>query len=192
MTLQLLVGFCFFIIGIAYASFAEWALHRYVMHKPVKIMGFVFDYPFETHACVHHNRFKADESYEIGNHEEDVRRMNSQTIPMAWWNGPVIIAIATSPFFLTWLIGFSWIPIIAVGLSITLYYATYEYTHWCMHDPKNRWFESSKLYKWINKHHRLHHAYMGKNFNVVLPLADLCLGTLVLEVREKKPELVNH
>ncbi|HSH95410.1 MAG TPA: hypothetical protein VK968_14800, partial [Roseimicrobium sp.] len=27
--------------------------------------------------------------------------------------------------------------------------------------------------------HLLHHRYMHKNFNVVLPLADFCLGTLI-------------
>ena len=32
----------------------------------------------------------------------------------------------------------------------------------------------------LNGHHLLHHRYMRKNFNVVLPLADLCLGTLLL------------
>ena len=32
----------------------------------------------------------------------------------------------------------------------------------------------------LNGHHLLHHRYMNKNFNVVLPLADLCLGTLLL------------
>ncbi|HEY4983684.1 MAG TPA: hypothetical protein VIJ24_01335, partial [Verrucomicrobiae bacterium] len=29
-------------------------------------------------------------------------------------------------------------------------------------------------------HHLLHHRYMNKNFNVVLPLADSILGTLLL------------
>jgi hypothetical protein len=32
----------------------------------------------------------------------------------------------------------------------------------------------------LNGHHLLRHRYMGKNFNVVLPLADLLLGTLPL------------
>ncbi len=172
---------CFFIIGIAYASFVEWALHKYVMHKPVKIIGFTFDYPFQAHACVHHNKFKADQSYELQNHPKEVRIPDKRTIPMAWWNGPVLVFIASSPFILFWLSGLTWIPFVGIGLSVGVYYGTYEYIHWCMHLPKNRWFERTAIYKWINEHHRLHHAHMGKNFNVVLPLADFSLGTLILE-----------
>ena len=31
----------------------------------------------------------------------------------------------------------------------------------------------------------LHHRYMHKNFNVVLPLADFCLGTLMLRAKTR-------
>ena len=60
------------------------------------------------------------------------------------------------------------------------YYATYEYLHWCMHKPKHRVVERSGIFFLLNGHHLLHHRYMNKNFNVVLPLADLCLGTLIV------------
>jgi sterol desaturase/sphingolipid hydroxylase (fatty acid hydroxylase superfamily) len=40
--------------------------------------------------------------------------------------------------------------------------------------------ERSGIFFRLNGHHLLHHRYMGKNFNVVLPLADLCLRTLLL------------
>ncbi|MGH7993446.1 MAG: fatty acid hydroxylase, partial [Limisphaerales bacterium] len=56
----------------------------------------------------------------------------------------------------------------------------YEYMHWCMHLPKKRYVEHSGIFFRLNGHHLLHHRYMHKNFNVVLPLADLCLGTLLL------------
>jgi sterol desaturase/sphingolipid hydroxylase (fatty acid hydroxylase superfamily) len=49
-----------------------------------------------------------------------------------------------------------------------------------MHLPKKRHVERSGIFFRLNGHHLLHHRYMGKNFNVVLPLADLCLGTLLL------------
>jgi sterol desaturase/sphingolipid hydroxylase (fatty acid hydroxylase superfamily) len=52
--------------------------------------------------------------------------------------------------------------------------------HWCMHLPRKRHVERSGVFFRLNGHHLLHHRYMGKNFNVVLPLADLCLGTLLL------------
>ncbi len=66
---------------------------------------------------------------------------------------------------------------------MALYYATYEYIHWCMHIPRQRNIERSGIFFRLNGHHLLHHRYMGKNFNVVLPLADTILGTLLLRSR---------
>ena len=40
--------------------------------------------------------------------------------------------------------------------------------------------ERAILKRVLNGHHLLHHRYMHKNFNVVLPLADFFLGTLLL------------
>ena len=62
-------------------------------------------------------------------------------------------------------------------IAITGYYGTYEYIHWCMHLPKQRRVEKPWVFRRLNGHHLLHHRYMHKNFNVVFPLADYCLGT---------------
>src|SRR4029079_15418204 len=102
------------------------------------------------------------------------------TVPMAWWNGPVLIVVSQLPFAII-----SWITnnIFLVSgsfLAACLYYAAYEYLHWCMHVPRKRNVERSGIFFRLNGHHLLHHRYMNKNFNVVLPLADLLLGTLLL------------
>ncbi len=39
------------------------------------------------------------------------------------------------------------------------------------------------IFQRLNGHHLLHHRYMHKNFNVVFPLADLVLGTLMLRAK---------
>jgi sterol desaturase/sphingolipid hydroxylase (fatty acid hydroxylase superfamily) len=49
-----------------------------------------------------------------------------------------------------------------------------------MHLPRKRHVERSGIFFRLNGHHLLHHRYMNRNFNVVLPLADLCFGTLLL------------
>src|SRR5262249_4092649 len=67
-----------------------------------------------------------------------------------------------------------------VGATIYVYYLCYEGFHYLMHNPRFPWVENAGWFKFIKKHHQLHHIYMGKNFNVVLPLADLLLGTFVL------------
>ncbi len=153
---------------IVFASFFEWTLHRFVMHKNLKW----FSYPFDTHARVHHHVFKADHTY----HLQD--KKDAEEIPMAWWNGPALILICCLAFVPVAAVT-SWWWLLGSAIGAGSYYAVYEYIHWCMHLPKERVVERSGIYFRLNGHHLLHHRYMHKNFNVVLPLADLCLGTLV-------------
>ncbi len=158
-----------FIIGTVLASLFEWVLHKYVMHRPVG----KFDYPFRAHAVVHHQTFKADHTYHLV-HEKD-----KETIPMAWWNGPVLVLLSTIPVLPFALLFGQWAVLAGGAIATACYYITYEYIHWCMHLPKKRNIERSGIFFRLNGHHLLHHRYMHKNFNVVLPLADLMLGTLL-------------
>ena len=164
--------------GVILASFFEWSLHRFVMHRPVP----GFEYPFRAHAVIHHHVFKADHTYHLI-HEPD-----KKTIPMAWWNGPAIVVGSMLPVLvLAWLTG-RWDAAVGAFLAFSAYYGAYEYIHWCMHLPKARRVERSWTFYRLNGHHLLHHRYMQKNFNVVLPLADLCLGTLLLRSKIKFPQ----
>lgn len=164
--------------GAFSASFFEWALHRYVMHRP--FWGFV--YPFRAHALVHHQTFRADHPYHL------IKDADKETIPMAWWNGPVIILIGLLPVSaIAWAIG-HWPLVLGAAVVFSLYYGAYEYIHWCMHLPKARRIEYSWPFRRLNGHHLLHHRYMHKNFNVVFPLADLCLGTLMLRSKIHFPQ----
>lgn len=161
------------LVGIAFASFFEWVLHKYVMHRPVG----KFRYAFQAHAVVHHQVFKADTTYHL--HDEK----DKETIPMAWWNGAVLIMIGAIPFALISLLIGNWGLTLGGVLAFTSYYCFYEYIHWCMHLPKARRVEKPLWFRKLNGHHLLHHRYMHKNFNVVLPLADFLLGTLILRAK---------
>ena len=157
-------------LAVVYASFFEWLLHRFVMHRPLGR----FVYAFRTHTLTHHRIFKADHSYHL--HDPG----DAHTIPMAWWNGPVLIVFMLLPFIgAGWALGSSAMTWGAL-LAFSAYYSVYETLHWCMHEPGERSVERTGLFFRLNGHHLLHHRYMRKNFNVVLPLADLCLGTLLL------------
>src|ERR1041385_4223173 len=158
------------LVAVVYASVFEWILHRYIMHRPV----WKFRYPYQAHALTHHRIFRADHTYHL------IHPQDAHTIPMAWWNGPVLIAVGIQPFIaVSWLSG-HWGLLVGAGLVCAGYYGAYEYLHWCMHLPRKRSVERSGIFFRLNGHHLLHHRYMGKNFNVVLPLADLCFGTLLL------------
>jgi hypothetical protein len=167
-----------FIAGFLFASFFEWTLHRFVMHKPVP----GFEYPFRAHAVVHHHVFKSDHTYHLI-HEKD-----KWTIPMAWWNGPAIIAVGMIPVLgLAWSFH-RWDAALGALGAFVVYFCAYEYMHWCMHLPKARRVEKSWVFYRLNGHHLLHHRYMHKNFNVVFPFADLCLGTLLLRSKIRFPQ----
>ncbi|MDO8620237.1 MAG: sterol desaturase family protein [bacterium] len=164
-----------FIVAVIYASFFEWKLHKDVMHRP--FLG--FRYAYKAHALTHHGTFRFDRTYHLQ------RESDKYTIPMAWWNGPVLVLISCVPFDLIgWYLGTWTIPLTAMG-TVAVYYGTYEYIHWCMHLPRKRSVERTGVFFKLNGHHVLHHRYPDKNLNVVLPLADLCLGTLLL--RSKIP-----
>lgn len=159
------------IVSVVYASFFEWTLHRFLMHKP--LLG--FSYPFRAHALTHHRIFQADETYHASRTED------KEKIPMAWWNGPILVTAASIPFLFAALIVSDWKIVVVYALTVGLYYGIYEYLHWCMHLPlrKRRIIERWKFFYILNGHHLLHHRYMHKNFNVVFPLADWILGTLL-------------
>lgn len=175
--------FFVFILSIIYSSFGEWLLHKYVMHR---VFG-RFTYPFDAHTRVHHHQFNAEVRYHfIDQNSQEVRK-----IPMAWWNGPVLTLLFSIPFGILAFIYGIWSIWIGAVCGIGAYYIMYEYIHWCFHLPKARRVEKSWLFRRLNGHHLLHHRYMGKNFNVVFPLADLIFGTLILrsKIAFKQP---NH
>jgi len=136
------------------------------MHQPR------WQYPFRAHALVHHGIFRSGPKYFLSAHEDFGK------IRFAWWQGPVIL-ILHAPV-IVWIQHTLEFEIFFGALSsLGLYYSLYEYLHFCMHVPKGRWFEKSAWFDWLDSHHHMHHERQLINLNVVLPLADAVLGTLV-------------
>ena len=61
-----------------YASFFEWTLHRFVMHRVLLI-----SYPFRTHTLTHHRDFRSDASYHLRPNQ------SYESLTFAWWNAPL-------------------------------------------------------------------------------------------------------
>ncbi len=169
-------------IAVFEASVFEWTLHKHLMHKKRDVkwswLRKIVNYAHHSHEIVHHGLFRADHTY------HDIDGKNIKKVPMAWWNGPVLVSTASLPFWafslflLNW---FNWlwlIPVTAIT-TIAFIFFMYEYTHWCMHLPKDRWIERTEYFKQANGHHLLHHHGMKTyNFNVVCPpIADKLFGT---------------
>jgi hypothetical protein len=155
-----------FVALFVYASFFEWALHRFLMHHPW------WSYPFKAHALVHHGIFRSGPTYFLSRPE------NRQKIRFAWWNAPLILCLHAPVLFWMQLLFDS--SIFVGGMAaLGWYYFLYEYLHFCMHVPKERWVESTAWFHWLDAHHHMHHKRHLSNLNVVFPLADLLFGTLV-------------
>jgi hypothetical protein len=162
---------------IVQASVFEWIYHRYWLHRP-----WLPPQMFTAHTLVHHQLCKHDDTFHVHDEEQE------EALTFQWWGGPVLIAINLAPWAGAWWPlhagglppSFLIVSLIAVVMTLGLYYAAYEGFHYLMHRPTIAWIERSRPFRFLERHHRIHHAHMGKNFNVVVPFADLVFGTLLL------------
>jgi hypothetical protein len=136
------------------------------MHQPL------WSYPFRSHALVHHGIFRSGPSYFLSADKD------RKKIRFAWWNAPLILGLHAPAVF--WIQHLVQQNIFLGGMAaLGFYYFLYEYLHFCMHVPKGRRLENTAWFRWLDEHHHMHHKRHFENLNVVLPLADLVLGTLV-------------
>jgi hypothetical protein len=175
-----------FFVGVVQASLFEWAFHRYWLHRP-----WLPKECFTQHTLIHHQLCKFDDTFHVEDEEQH------EALTFMWWGGPLLIAINLVPWALLSVVLNAWgfeLPYLAFLItfvsSMALYYAGYEGLHHLMHKPKFPFVERSRYFQFIKRHHRIHHVYMNRNLNVLLPLADLMLGTLVTEMpsARKTPE----
>lgn len=162
------------VAAVIHTSLFEWVYHRYWLHRP-----WLPPQMFTAHTLVHHQLCKHEDTFHVEEEEQE------EALTFQWWGGPILVAIIVLPWAAVAVIdrfsGIPWWPIVAtVSVVAFLYYFAYEGFHYLMHKPSIPWIERTGMFKFMKKHHQLHHVYMGKNFNVVLPFADLVLGTLVL------------
>ncbi len=158
-----------FVIFFIYGSFFEWALHRYFMHRKN-----IIPYPYERHALIHHKLFKADESFHALNEEMEgeVSFDARDYVFLILINTPLLFALE----LLTGL------PIIIGGwLAGLAYIKMFNVVHNAFHMPGKLYMERMRWFKWLKRHHQLHHKYQDRNLNVVFPLADYVLGTRINE-----------
>lgn len=159
------IGVAFFAAGLVYASFAEWVIHSKLMHRPF----LRFQHFFHSHAKVHHRKYQAGSSYAVGDRPRT-------DLTFAWWAMPLPVLFHV-PYLLAIAIWLSVPAAVSLFVAFSLYQASYEYLHYCMHVPNGRWFERSWAFRWINEHHVQHHKKHNTNLNVVLPIADFVLRT---------------
>lgn len=157
-------------------SFVEWFAHRYLMHRKslpsllYRARAYFTDV-YQNHAILHHRKF-----YKIYDHETDPvgRELNLRFI----WTDYFVTNLIFAPIHVIYLL---YLPIGSLALAFMLlcYMFLWNSLHTEMHIPSNRWFFRNPVFRFLNRHHYLHHCHPGRNFNVVIPLADYLFGTAV-------------
>jgi hypothetical protein len=171
------------LICVVQASFFEWAFHRYWLHRP-----WLPESCFTSHTLIHHQVCKHDDTFQIVEEEQE------ESLTFKWWGGPLLILINLAPWsLLAWGLAaqglsFPYLAfVVAFAVTMSLYYAGYEGLHHLMHKPTLPFIVRLRYFRFIERHHRIHHIHMDRNLNVLLPLADLCLGTLVTTMPAATP-----
>jgi hypothetical protein len=149
---------------------AEWATHRFVMHRPRR--NPIARAIYRRHTLMHH-QFFTEKNYSIGN----VRDFRIVFFPP--YIQAVALAFAAPGSALAGaLLGANagWLSM----ATVTLLYMIYEFFHFCCHVPDNWFVRNAPFVNTIRRHHIAHHdqeIMMHYNMNLTFPIADWLFGT---------------
>jgi len=155
-----------------FCNIFEWALHRFVMHRPVKgLMGI-----YKRHTLAHHQFFT---DHEVS--FDSARDFRITFFP------PYALAVficmsAVGGLVVGWLgsPNAGWLLVCAT----TGVYLNYELFHWGCHVKDDRIVRHIPLMNTIRRHHIAHHnqaIMMDYNMNLTYPIADWLFGTSDLD-----------
>jgi hypothetical protein len=181
--------------GLSFAVLAgsagEWLVHRYVMHRRSRLP--LLRLVFELHHKAHHwVWFPPDDYFHQGPVEyasvippriEKVSVSRARAIvPYVVFYSSFAVPLAVFP---AWLSGnplFSAVLLVSIGLEIFLF----VHVHDAVHYPGYSSLERFRWFRFLDRHHYLHHVDNRSNTNFLLPLADLLMGTLRLELTSEE------
>jgi hypothetical protein len=143
------------------------------MHKK-RLPNFFYYYipslkkTYEQHNFLHHRKY-----YEQFNHEPDSYGRDLDIELDLAFGAVIAIMISIPIWFLS--------PTFAITFFCTVitHHLLWNAIHSEMHRPKHSWFSKTFIYKFLARHHWMHHTYPGKNYNVVFPLADYIMGAYI-------------
>lgn len=157
-------------VTLVYANLAEYALHRWIMHRPFPGLRKLF----VRHALTHH-RLYTDTAMPISRHRE------LQLILLPWYIIFVYMGLFITPMALIVSQVISADAGYLFAIATLFYYWHYEFLHMIYHLPRD-----SAVYRWLPFMHRVarlhtrHHEHdlmANANFNHTYPLFDILFRT---------------
>lgn len=156
------------------ANIFEWAIHRYVMHRPRKNRGMRAIYT--RHTLMHHQFFTQEEIRFADSHDWRVTFFPPYAM--------IVFILMSIPPALTvgWLLSpnAGWL----LMFTTTSVYLIYEFMHFCCHIGDNAFVRNAPFINTIRRHHAAHHnmsIMMERNMNLTFPIADWLFGTSDLD-----------
>ena len=161
------------VVGLACNIF-EWALHRYVMHRPRQNRALRAIY--KRHTLNHHQFFTREEMRFDGTRDWRVTFFPPYALV-------VFICMSMPPALVVGLVvsaNVGWL----LMASTTGMYLIYEFMHFCCHVDENRFVRWMPCVNTLRRHHTAHHDHalmMERNMNLTFPIADWLFGTSDLD-----------
>lgn len=174
--------------AIVLGSLGEWLVHRYFMHRS---WPSILNTPYVLHHVAHHWHHYTPDRYL---HDGPVKYhpVGDPYAVCATNRGRFLVAASQILFYLSFGIVFLFVPMWALTTN-PVFVASFVVTilaecflflrvHDVIHHPADRWMERRRWFRFLNRHHYIHHVDTGANTNFLLPLCDLLFGTLRREL----------
>lgn len=155
-----------------FGNWAEWAAHRYLLHRPTRWFGAVY----KRHCAVHHLFFT-----HLTLEYQGQREWRALLFPPF---APVLFVLSALPLAL--LIGGLWTAnagYIAM-LTMSSYFILYEALHTASHVTDSPFLDRLPLVNTVRRMHVIHHhpdLMATRNFNLTFPICDALFGTSDLD-----------
>lgn len=159
---------------VVFTSLFEWALHRYIMHRPRKPR--LLRAIYRRHTLMHHQYFTQEEKTFDGLRELRIVLFPPYAlVAFILMSIPLGLAVGA-------LVGpnAGWFAI----ATTTGMYLVYEHFHFCCHVKENWFVRNIPCVNTIRRHHAAHHdqsLMMERNMNLTFPIADWMFGTSDLD-----------
>jgi hypothetical protein len=155
-----------------FGNWAEWAGHRYILHRPVRHLKMIY----KRHVGTHHQFFThQDLSYK--GHKDWRALLFPPFAPVAF------LLVSVPPAILLGLLWSANAGYITV-LTMAAYYLMYEGLHTLSHIQNSWLLDRLPLINTIRRMHVVHHntdLMHARNFNLTFPLCDALFGTSDLD-----------
>ena len=152
----------------------EWAVHKYIMHRPMPLKGLRAVY--ERHTLAHH-QFFTDDEMRFRDHKDWRVTVLPPTVLVVFTLMSIPAALVLGNL-LSPNVGWLFMA------TTTAMYLIYELMHFCCHVDDNWFVKNCPLVNTLRRHHTAHHnarLMMETNMNLTFPIADWLFGTSDLD-----------